>query len=155
MKIAAITAWVVPLTSFETYHMAAGKTCDTVDTVILSLTTDTGQTGWGEVCPIPHYLPAYTAGVVPALQEMATVLLGEIALFTAVAIPVGCAIGYLFAAGLIAGLDTENYRIPLVISPGTYGFAALVVILATLASSWIVQRRIATLDLIAVLKTRE
>lgn len=76
MKITKIMLWHVPLTSHETYHMAAGKTCDTVDTVVLRLETDTGLSGWGEVCPIPHYLPAYADGVAPAVKEMAGVLLG-------------------------------------------------------------------------------
>ena len=87
--------------------------------------------------------------------EVATVLLGEITLFTLLAIPVGWLIGYLLAAGLIAGLDTENYRIPLVISRGTFAFATLVVVVATLLSGLVVQRRISTLDLVAVLKTRD
>lgn len=76
MKIKSITVWHVPLTSHEPYHMAAGKTCDTVDTVVLRLETDSGLSGWGEVCPIPHYLPAYSDGVAPAVTEMGEVLLG-------------------------------------------------------------------------------
>ncbi len=76
MKITRVSAWHVPLTSLETYYMADGKTCDTVETVVLAVETDTGLTGWGEVCPIPHYLPAYARGVVPALTELAPVLLG-------------------------------------------------------------------------------
>jgi hypothetical protein len=66
----------VPLTSHATYYMAEGKTCDTVETVVIAVETDTGLTGWGEVCPIPHYLPAYARGVAPALQELAPVILG-------------------------------------------------------------------------------
>ena len=76
MKITRITLWHVPLTSHETYYMAAGKTCATVETVVVALDTDEGLTGWGEVCPIPHYLPAYARGVGPALEELAPVLLG-------------------------------------------------------------------------------
>lgn len=76
MKIKRITLWHVPLTSHETYYMAAGKTCNTVDTVVLRLDTDTELSGWGEVCPIPSYLPAYAGGVAPAIKEMAPVLLG-------------------------------------------------------------------------------
>lgn len=76
MKITRISIWHVPLTSHVTYHMADGKTCDSVETVVLAVETDQGFTGWGEVCPIPHYLPAYARGVAPALQEMAPVLLG-------------------------------------------------------------------------------
>ncbi len=76
MKITSITVWLVPLTSHETYYMAEGKVCDTVETAVVRLETDTGLSGWGEVCPIPHYLPAYARGVAPALEEMAPVLLG-------------------------------------------------------------------------------
>lgn len=76
MKITRITAWTVPLTSHETYYMADGKTCDTTSSVVLCLDTNTGQSGWGEVCPIPHYLSAYAHGVIPALEDMAPVLLG-------------------------------------------------------------------------------
>ena len=76
MKITRITTWQVPLTSHQAYYMAGGKTCDTVTTTILRLDTDTGLCGWGEVCPIPHYLPAYAGGVIPAVAELAPVLLG-------------------------------------------------------------------------------
>ena len=76
MKITAIDVWSVPLTSHEAYYMADGKTCDTVDSIVVRLSTDTGHAGWGEVCPIPHYLPAYANGVAPAIAEMAPVLLG-------------------------------------------------------------------------------
>ena len=76
MKIIRLSLWHVPLTSHATYHMAAGKSCDTVETVVVRLDTDAGVNGWGEVCPIPHYLPAYARGVGPALTEMAPVILG-------------------------------------------------------------------------------
>jgi L-alanine-DL-glutamate epimerase-like enolase superfamily enzyme len=76
MKIKRISLWHIPLTSHETYYMAEGKACDTVETVVVRVDTDTGLSGWGEVCPIPHYLPAYARGVAPALTELAPVLLG-------------------------------------------------------------------------------
>ena len=76
MKITRLTLWSVPLTSHETYYMADGKTCDTVTTTVLRIDTDAGLSGWGEVCPIPHYLPAYAGGVIPAVEELAPVLLG-------------------------------------------------------------------------------
>ena len=76
MKITRLSLWHVPLTSHTAYYMADGKTCDTVETVILRVDTDTGISGWGEVCPIPHYLPAYARGVAPALQELAPILIG-------------------------------------------------------------------------------
>jgi L-alanine-DL-glutamate epimerase-like enolase superfamily enzyme len=77
MKINALTVWRVALASHETYHMAAGKTCGTVDSIVLRLDADTGLSGWGEVCPIPHYLPAYAGGVLPAVAELADQLIGH------------------------------------------------------------------------------
>ena len=77
MKINRLTLWKQLLTSHTKYNMAGGKTCDTVDTIILRIDTDEGISGWGEVCPIPHYLPAYADGVLPAIKEMASVLLGQ------------------------------------------------------------------------------
>lgn len=75
-RISGLTLWRVPLTSHETYYMASGKTCATVDSMVLRIETDQGISGWGEVCPIPHYLPAYASGVAPALEELAPVLIG-------------------------------------------------------------------------------
>ncbi len=88
-------------------------------------------------------------------SEVSMVLLGEIALFTIAAIPLGWLIGYVLAAYMVSGLDTENYRIPLVISWNTILMASLVVIVATVLSSLIVLRRVKHLDLVGVLKTRE
>lgn len=76
MKIKSITLWSVDLTSHETYYMADGKTCDTVKTHVLRLETDNGLSGWGEVCPIPHYLPAFADGVPSAITEMAPDIIG-------------------------------------------------------------------------------
>ncbi|MBI1386208.1 MAG: mandelate racemase [Rhizobiales bacterium] len=76
MKITKLSIWHVPLTSHVAYHMAGGKTCDTVTSAILRLDTDAGVSGWGEVCPIPRYLPAYAEGVAPALSHLAPVVLG-------------------------------------------------------------------------------
>ena len=76
MKIKCLSLWDCLLTSHETYYMAEGKTCDTVKTHVLCLETDTGLQGWGEVCPIPHYLPAFADGVPSAIAEMAPEILG-------------------------------------------------------------------------------
>ncbi|MEL6410457.1 MAG: enolase C-terminal domain-like protein [Pseudomonadota bacterium] len=75
MKITGLTLWHVPLTSHETYYMSDGKTCDTITSVVLRIDTDTQYSGWGEVCPIPHYLPAYAEGAGPAVEYIAEVLL--------------------------------------------------------------------------------
>jgi len=70
MKIKSVKVWSVALVSHETYYMADGKTCDSVESIIVEICTDSDISGWGEVCPIPHYLPAYSEGVLPALNYM-------------------------------------------------------------------------------------
>jgi len=88
-------------------------------------------------------------------REVSLVLLGEIVIFTAAAIPLGWLIGYGFAGVMSSGMETDNYRIPLVISHNTYGLAAMVIVVSTFFSGLIVRRRVDGLDLVGVLKTRE
>ncbi len=86
--------------------------------------------------------------------EASAILLGELALLTVLAIPLGLALGYTLSALVITSVDSELFRIPLIVKHSTYGFAAVVVILASVVSGLIVRRRIDHLDLIEVLKTR-
>ncbi|MCG8451064.1 MAG: ABC transporter permease [Pirellulales bacterium] len=88
-------------------------------------------------------------------QEISAVLLGELAVVTLAAIPLGLACGYFFAWWMTAAFNLEIFRFPLVITRFTYSFAALVVIVASMASGLIVRRRLDQLDLVAVLKSRE
>jgi putative ABC transport system permease protein len=87
--------------------------------------------------------------------EISRILLGELAVLTGVAVPLGLVLGFSFAAIAAAALNTEMYRIPLVVDRSTYAFAASVVIIAALLSGLLVRRRLDRLDLVAVLKTRE
>ncbi len=87
--------------------------------------------------------------------EVTLLLLGEQALVTLVAIPMGCALGYVLAMAVAAGLQSETFRIPMVVSARTYVLASLATTAAAAASGWLVRRRLHRLDLIAVLKTRE
>ena len=87
--------------------------------------------------------------------EVSYILLGEFGLLIVVALPLGCAIGYGLAWLLAQSLDTELFRIPLIVDRTTYGFAISVVLVSAVLSGWMVRRRIARLDLVAVLKTRE
>ena len=88
--------------------------------------------------------------------EVAYILLGELALLTVLALLPGCLFGF-GLAHLIGelGLETELFRVPIIIAPSTYGFAVIVVLAASFVSSLIVGRRVARLDLISVLKTRD
>jgi len=87
--------------------------------------------------------------------EVSAILLGELAVVTLVAIPLGLFIGYGFSAILSAALETEMYRIPLAFKPYSFGFSAVVVMLAALVSGLIVRRKVDHFDLIAVLKSRD
>ncbi len=87
--------------------------------------------------------------------EISYILLGELALITLLSVPLGLLIGRGMAASMIADFDTELWRLPLIINPPTYAFAAIVIILATLISALIVRRKLDRLDLVEVLKSRE
>lgn len=86
-------------------------------------------------------------------REISHIFLGELALLTGCAIPLGLAMGYGLAALVIdLSYDTELFRIPLVVSRATYAFAASVTLGAVAASGLLVRRRLDRLDLVAVLK---
>lgn len=87
--------------------------------------------------------------------EISAILLGELAVLTFMAIPVGVLLGTGFAWVVTVAFETEMYRIPLVISRWTFGFSIAVVLVAALGSGLVVRRRIDRLDLIGVLKARE
>jgi putative ABC transport system permease protein len=87
--------------------------------------------------------------------EISFILLGELAVLTLMALPLGIGMGWSLVRVVCIFLDTEMYRIPFVIAPVTYGFSVLVVVVAAILSGLVVRRRLDHLDLIAVLKTRE
>jgi putative ABC transport system permease protein len=87
--------------------------------------------------------------------EVAVLLLGEQALLTLLAIPLGSLIGYEICALLARQYQWELFRLPLVVRGDNYAFAFLVVMAAALLSGLVVRRRLDRLDLVEVLKTRE
>lgn len=88
--------------------------------------------------------------------EISWILLGELAILTVVAIPIGLLLGYLLAWMVsIMAFDTDMFRIPFYLEAATYARAILVVALAALVSGLFVRRKLDHLDLIAVLKTKE
>jgi putative ABC transport system permease protein len=88
-------------------------------------------------------------------REISSILLGELALVTLMAIPLGLALGKLFAWWMCLHFNQELFRFPLVVTRQTYAWAALVVIVALAVSGLIVRRNLDHLDLVAVLKSRE
>jgi putative ABC transport system permease protein len=87
--------------------------------------------------------------------EVSWVLLSELAILTAAAIPLGWLFGYGFGLLLIQSFSSDLYRVPFVIDRETYAVAGLIVISAAAVSALIVRRRVDRLDLVSVLKTRD
>ena len=79
MKIARIFAHRVELPLREgSYKWSGGKAVTVFDSTVVGVETDTGLTGYGEVCPLgPFYLPAYAEGVRAGLRELAPHLIGS------------------------------------------------------------------------------
>lgn len=88
--------------------------------------------------------------------EISTLLLGELAVLTVAALPLGLALGYALAALVIhVAYDTELFRIPLIVDRSTYAFAVTVTLITAFLSGLIVRRMLDRLDLVAVLKSKE
>ena len=87
--------------------------------------------------------------------EISYILLGEIGLLIAVALPLGCLLGRGLSELMATAFNTELFRVPMMIEPSTYGLSVIVALAATLLSALVVRHRLDHLDLIEVLKTRE
>ncbi|MEX2303240.1 MAG: ABC transporter permease [Bryobacterales bacterium] len=87
--------------------------------------------------------------------EVSYILLGELAVLTVIAVPLGFLVGYALCFSMSEGLQTDLFRIPLILDTSTYSFSAAVVLVASAISGLIVRRKVDHLDLVAVLKTRE
>jgi putative ABC transport system permease protein len=87
--------------------------------------------------------------------EVSVLLLGELGLEIAAAIPLGFLAGFWLAALLLALMPHEMIEFPLIIYAPTYLYAGAVVVAAGVVSALIVRNRIDNLDLVGVLKTRE
>ena len=88
-------------------------------------------------------------------REVTGVMIGELLVLTAIAVPLGLVIGRQLAVGIITTVSTETVRMPLVISSVTYATAVIIVLLASAISFALVSRRIHRLDLLGVLKARD
>ena len=87
--------------------------------------------------------------------EVSFLLLGELALGIAVALPLGMLLGWGLTHTVVQLLRSDQFMFPVAIQPRTYAWAALCVVAAGVASALVVRRRIDRLDMVAALKTRE
>nr|WP_297351624.1 ABC transporter permease [uncultured Caldimonas sp.] len=87
--------------------------------------------------------------------EVSGLLLGEMAISIAIALPLGMLLGYGLVHLIAELLKSDQFLFPVVIQPRTYAWAGLCVVAAGVASAMVVRRRVDTLDMVAALKTRE
>jgi putative ABC transport system permease protein len=87
--------------------------------------------------------------------EASWVLLGELVMLLAVALPLGLALGAGLSRWMMEQFETELFSFPFVFDMPTYARAALYVTAAVLVAALWVRRDVDRLDLVAVLKSRE
>jgi putative ABC transport system permease protein len=88
-------------------------------------------------------------------REVAAVLISELVILTAVALPIGLLIGSGFATAILQTINTEFVRLPVILTASNYAFAVLVVAGASFLSALFASRRLDRLDLVGALKARE
>jgi putative ABC transport system permease protein len=87
--------------------------------------------------------------------EVGRILALETAILVALALPLGSLLGRGLAWLVVQRLDTELYRVPLVVSAQTIALAVLVVVMAALLSTWSVARHLRRMNLAAVLNASQ
>jgi putative ABC transport system permease protein len=87
--------------------------------------------------------------------EIAYILLGELAVLTLAAIPLGFLVGAGLCGILVVVFESDLYRLPLVLESYNFALAATVVAVSAVVSGLLVWYRLGRLDLVGVLKTRE
>jgi len=78
LRITGIEAFQIDLPLHEgSYNWSGGNSVDVFDSTVVAVRTDSGITGYGEVCPLgPAYLPAYAEGARAGIARLAPQLIG-------------------------------------------------------------------------------
>jgi putative ABC transport system permease protein len=87
--------------------------------------------------------------------EVSALLLGEMAISIAVALPLGMLLGWGLVHVIVGLLASDQFRFPVVILPHTCAWAATSVVATGVAPALVVRWRIDRLDMVAALKTCE
>jgi len=87
--------------------------------------------------------------------EVSALLLGELALVIAIALPIGMLLGWALTTTITELMKSDQFYFPVVVRARTYAWAAICVLVAGAASALVVRRRIDRLDMVSALKTRD
>lgn len=87
--------------------------------------------------------------------EVSGLLLGEMAIVIAIALPLGMVLGFGLTHLVTELLKSDQFFFPVVVRARTYAWSAICVVIAGAASALVVRRRIDRLDMVAALKTRD
>jgi putative ABC transport system permease protein len=88
-------------------------------------------------------------------REVGAVLVTELVILALFAVPLGLLLGTGFATAILKQVNTETVRLPLVLTPGNYSFAVMVVTIASALSALFVLRKLNQLNLVGALKAPE
>jgi len=88
-------------------------------------------------------------------REVAYILVAELAVLVLLALPLGCVLGRGLGWVIAQRLDTDLYRVPLIITPDTMIVAMAVVLVAALVSAWMIGRRVRQLNVLSMLNTEQ
>lgn len=87
--------------------------------------------------------------------ETSLILFGEQILLTLFAIPIGCALGTGLCALLPRAFETDLFRLPFVMTAKNFVYALTVITFVVIVTMLMIRKRLYSIDLISVLKTRE
>lgn len=77
MKVTEINVYRDDFEVVNGPYVYSGGTLQALTSFLVKVTSDTGQTGWGETCPLgPTYQPAHALGARAGLEELAPSLIG-------------------------------------------------------------------------------
>ncbi len=87
--------------------------------------------------------------------EVSYILMGETLLLVLAAQPLGWALGALIAWLMSFAFTSDLYAIPIILTRRTFGYASVIAVVVAVVSVLVVRRRLDTMNLVSVMKTRE
>jgi putative ABC transport system permease protein len=87
--------------------------------------------------------------------EAAFIIVGELAILSLLALPLGCLVGYILSWELTEGSASDAFRIPLYVDPADYAYGIMAVMASMLVTGYGLYRYLSKLDLVEMIKTRE